>query len=810
MKRTFSRRLQLAACVLLVAAPTMAAQDLEAAFRSPRGVYSPQFKGQFSASASPADLYVAGVRQILGRDAAPREGWVVAPPAGEGPRAPVAQQPYAALLKDMKTCLARTAVLAWSGEPVVDIVLVAAQADADAARAANAELEASQLAFMSATVEELRKGRVAEGRLALDERRFRSVVLAGTQQLAPEVAEVLKALAAAGGTVVAFRCLPETLAQPLFGLQPDAKVKERIVRRGKSAYIPHDERQLPVALRVQGSDLFLYPPSRDVLFCHRRDTTADWYVVANLSDRRVEAHATIRCDRMPEVWDAATGRMREAIGVDRAEGGVILPLNLEAYQTIGLVFRRPLTERRVRRASGLAAASVEWGGNAARVIGRAQMQGRYTVVTGDGRKAQATVGALPPELLIEGPWGFATAQPYAREPAEVSTLRAAPLGAKQSAEGVAAPEFDDSAWDEVHPGDALPFLKPKWEASWLVFQGDGAKRYFRKSFELPAAPKEAKLTVTVDNQYELFVNGEKIGADKQWEQAETYDVTARLKPGKNVVAVLAINEGGIAAALAQLRIIGADGRIVRVGTDGTWKMAEAEAQGWTTAGFDDAAWKAPKVEGKPPRSPWGDVPGLPPEPRTTERVCYRFLLPPGTSRVLLPPDTKAESLYVGGRAVRIAKQEADLTGLPADRRNQALLVVAAGEATAPALRCACEPGRITLGTWTAEGFSRYSGRATYTRRFRLPREYRGRRLLLDLGKVGVAASVRLNKKSLGAGVLPPHRFDVTEALKSGDNELAVTVASTLANSKGAGPQPSGLIGPVKLIPYETVEVNVGG
>ena len=50
---------------------------------------------------------------------------------------------------------------------------------------------------------------------------------------------------------------------------------------------------------------------------------------------------------------------------------------------------------------------------------------------------------------------------------------------------------------------------------------------------------QAELWITVDNHYTVYVNGQKVGSDGQWETVEKYDVTKHLVAGKNVLAIVA-------------------------------------------------------------------------------------------------------------------------------------------------------------------------------------------------------------------------------------------------------------------------------
>lgn len=66
---------------------------------------------------------------------------------------------------------------------------------------------------------------------------------------------------------------------------------------------------------------------------------------------------------------------------------------------------------------------------------------------------------------------------------------------------------------------------------------------FRRSFELQSAPANAMLHLFADSVYELYVNGSWVGFgparfDPAAPEYDSYDLSALLRPGKNVVAVL--------------------------------------------------------------------------------------------------------------------------------------------------------------------------------------------------------------------------------------------------------------------------------
>jgi hypothetical protein len=91
--------------------------------------------------------------------------------------------------------------------------------------------------------------------------------------------------------------------------------------------------------------------------------------------------------------------------------------------------------------------------------------------------------------------------------------------------------------------------------------------------------------------------------------------------------------------------------------------------------------------------------------------------------------------------------------------------------------------RASAGSWTdrAEQEVKYfSDAATYERAVSAPAEWltTGDRIVLDLGRVGDVAEVRVNGALAGSAWAPPYQVDVTSTLRPGDNRLEVIVANT--------------------------------
>jgi hypothetical protein len=80
-----------------------------------------------------------------------------------------------------------------------------------------------------------------------------------------------------------------------------------------------------------------------ILFAHRKLTSGDLYFVDNRKDRDEQVDATFRVTGMePELWHPETGKT-EAVSFRIADGRTTVPLKLEAWGTVFVVFRKPTT-----------------------------------------------------------------------------------------------------------------------------------------------------------------------------------------------------------------------------------------------------------------------------------------------------------------------------------------------------------------------------------------------------------------------------------------------------------------------------------
>jgi alpha-L-rhamnosidase len=194
--------------------------------------------------------------------------------------------------------------------------------------------------------------------------------------------------------------------------------------------------------------------------------------------------------------------------------------------------------------------------------------------------------------------------------------------------------------------DLLPPPKePKsrvWRGRWIWTGGEPAPRnsytYFRKTLDLSETPREAKIHLTADSRYHLYVNGAFVGrgpvrSDRRWLYYDTWPLAPHLKKGKNAIAVLVHHIGESTFSYMKGRggliadVLGSGG-LPLAQTDASWKALRSKAwssagprmslqlgfnevfdarqapAGWKDAAFEDSSWPHAQGIGAAGMEPW--------------------------------------------------------------------------------------------------------------------------------------------------------------------------------------------------------------
>jgi len=130
---------------------------------------------------------------------------------------------------------------------------------------------------------------------------------------------------------------------------------------------------------------------------------------------------------------------------------------------------------------------------------------------------------------------------------------------------------------------------------------------FWKSFEIPpdTTVTRARLRITADNEYILFLDGRELGRDAEWRHLYEYDVTSLLKPGRHIIAVEAYNSSREAGLVLGMAVGLASGKVVEVKSDASWLIVPEPSRGWEKRREPADSWRPATEEAKFGLGPWG-------------------------------------------------------------------------------------------------------------------------------------------------------------------------------------------------------------
>jgi hypothetical protein len=108
-------------------------------------------------------------------------------------------------------------------------------------------------------------------------------------------------------------------------------------------------------------------------------------------------------------------------------------------------------------------------------------------------------------------------------------------------------------------------------------------------------------------------------------------------------------------------------------------------------------------------------------------------------------------------------------------------------------------------SWHLQGLPFYSGAVDYRQWIKAPPEWNRCRVFLEVSRCRDAVGLWLNGRFVGQRVAAPFRFDITKwLLKNASNELRLRVwnsGEAFFGPRAQEPQPSGLLGPVRIVAY---------
>ena len=138
------------------------------------------------------------------------------------------------------------------------------------------------------------------------------------------------------------------------------------------------------------------------------------------------------------------------------------------------------------------------------------------------------------------------------------------------------------------------------------------ERFFRRVITLGQAQRiaAARILVTADNSFELWVNGQQAGVGGNFKETYTFDIKRRLQPGMNQFAVKAVNGADYpnpAALIAAILIQFEDEDPMVVYSDQQWETAAVAPPNWLTDTAASDSWSPALELGPLGMQPWGEL-----------------------------------------------------------------------------------------------------------------------------------------------------------------------------------------------------------
>jgi len=219
----------------------------------------------------------------------------------------------------------------------------------------------------------IRRARVENGRVALEGGASYAVLVLPPQEvMRPEVLEAISRLVHAGATVIGPRptsspslqnhpaCndVVRRLAEELWGEVDGKAVKERAVGKGRiidGLTLTEVLGKLGVARDVEliggdgvvcasaGAGKIGVGDNGGIVFKHRSTPDGEVYFLANTSNKPADFTASLRvAGRKPTLWNAVTGAVADAAAFTQKDGRTLIPLRLDASESIFVVLREPI------------------------------------------------------------------------------------------------------------------------------------------------------------------------------------------------------------------------------------------------------------------------------------------------------------------------------------------------------------------------------------------------------------------------------------------------------------------------------------
>ena len=715
----------------------------------------------------------------------------------------------------------------------------------------------------------LKKSNVTSKGLQIENESYQTLILPNLKAVHAASAEKIKAFAEKGGLVLAVGDIPsfspegvvESRAahedmRDLFQTDP-TKIYHRMYNMdvdkqhyyhtreyasgGKAIFTQYLWETASILNKYVGPDIEVESSTEPGLkFNHRKLGDTDFYLLLNDAKLDGEFKVTFRETGAPELWNPEDGSIKKVQNYTSENGKTELVLSLKPLGATFVVFQEKAENEQPLPGTfsntGLEISTIEKTTRGIKVAGWAK-PGDHSITYNEGRNERVHTWTTPntcKEISLDGEWDFQLAQhelDYSwTDQISKSMIELPVMQFQWTDQPLNTPDqLNVDKWKRIKVKEdytqlsASERLVSPWDASWISFI-DGSKKlilpeaWYRKTFELDEEVKMGIINITAETSYELFVNEKKIGANKDWETVETFDLTDELNKGKNTIEVHVVNSKGL---LAQLDMVCASNKVHTIKTDASWESS-----------IDGLYFQPALVITSPPLGKWGNIQKPDKSVKFPLQLWFSTTIPTGAKAIFKPNIRGEYGIFINGKKIdkSLKKEQIQIDSYLKSGENELMLSLVINnmdEGLLESLKFSCKSVPEQLTPWGEKGLWWYSGRGVYKKEVHIPEAYVNSevKLELDLGEVAHFAEIWINGKLVKYFPWGPYKADVTSYLKAGQNQITVITANMLANQaswnipdvnvhdeksrwwhdgtlmREPDKLKSGLIGPVKIVPY---------
>ena len=145
---------------------------------------------------------------------------------------------------------------------------------------------------------------------------------------------------------------------------------------------------------------------------------------------------------------------------------------------------------------------------------------------------------------------------------------------------------------------------------WDIKTYDNQYCKFWRTFDIPkdALVDKARLVMTADNEFTLYLDGRELGRGVEWRELYVFDLAPLLQPGRHILAIQCFNGQAAAGMILGLQIDLAYSGSIQVKSDKSWSVVPDGVSHWEKRTEAQSSWRAATIIAPVGANPWKYMP----------------------------------------------------------------------------------------------------------------------------------------------------------------------------------------------------------